>query len=56
MVTTRIRTAGPGRSGQRAERLERLAILVERRRIDETHRRAGFVPKQFHAHTERPLA
>ena len=56
MVTTRVRTAVPGWTGQSAEGFERLAILVERRRIDESHRRAVFVPQQFHAHPERPLA
>ena len=48
-----VRTAGPGRTGQRAERLERLAVLLGRRRIDETDRRI-FVAKQLHAHTRRP--
>ena len=44
---------GP-RAGRAAEPLQRLAIFIQRRRIDEQHLSGVFTPQNLHAHLVRP--
>ena len=44
----------PPRAGRAAERLQRLPVFVERRRVDEQHLPGAVAPQKLHAHRVRP--